>query len=174
MKHIITAVILSTAAFAHAEEKSVGEKVRDKAESVAGRVKEVTIDTTDAAKRIGRKAAREARAAWVTTKEAMSDQLPVYRGGAVTTLADLGRDIVMLKSQTPPDAPRYYRTRIQSLDEQLELLTNRLAVLSFEQFQVRTSGPRIDFDRCVADLEQAIGQAENGSAVMEGSILMAK
>ena len=172
MKTLITIAVLATTAFlAQASEKSIPDKVRDKAEAVVEKTKEIAQDTKDAVKRTSRKIARTS---WCTTKECLSNEMPIYRGAATVTLADLAREIVVLKSQTPADAPRYFRTRIQSLDEQLELLNNRLSILSLEQFQVRTTGPRIDFDNCVADLEQAIGQAENGTAVLNGSILVLK
>ena len=59
-------------------------------------------------------------------------------------------------------APAYFRTRIQSLDEQHEDLTTRLALLSPAQLKDRSSGPRYEFDQCVGDLEQAIDQANDG------------
>ena len=172
MKTLITIAALATTAFlAQASEKSIPDKVRDKAEAVVEKTKEIAQDTKDAVKRTSRKIARTS---WCTTKECLSNEMPIYRGAATVTLADLAREIAVLKSQTPADAPLYFRTRIQSLDEQLELLNNRLSILSLEQFQVRTAGPRINFDNCVADLEQAIGQAENGTAVLNGSILVLK
>lgn len=175
MKNTIAIAIITTTAFlAQADEKSIPEKIRDKAETVIEKSKEITQDTKDAIKRTARKTDRAARAAWCTTKECVSDDMPIYHGAATVTLGDLAREIADVKSQTPASAPLYFRTRLQSLDEQLELLTNRLSVLSLEQFQVRTTGPRIDFDHCVADLEQAIGQAANGTAVLNGSILVLK
>ncbi len=175
MKNIISiALIVATVFRVQADEKSIPEKIRDKAEAVVEKTKEITQDTKDAIKRSARKTDRTVRATWCKTKECLSDDMPIYRGAATTTLADLAREIADVKSQTPADAPLYFRTRIQSLTEQLELLTNRLSILSLEQFQARTTGPRIDFDLCVADLEQAIGQAENGTAVLNGSILVLK
>jgi hypothetical protein len=175
MRNIITiAALTTTAFFAQADERTIPEKIRDKAEAVVEKTKEIAQDSKDAVKRTARKTDRAVRAAWRTTKEYASDDMPVYRGAATVTLADLAREIAVVKSQTPAGAPLYFRTRIQSLEEQLELLTNRLSVLSLEQFQIRTTGPRIDFDQCVADLEQAIDQAENGTAVLNGSILVVK
>ncbi len=175
MKTIITIAALATTAFlANAEEKSIPEKIRDKAEAVVEKTKEIAGDTKDAIKRTARKTDRAARATWNTMKERVSDDMPTYRGAATVTLGDLAREIAAVKAQTPASAPLYFRTRIQSLDEQLELLTNRLSGLSLEHFQTRTTGPRIDFDHCVADLEQAIDQAENGTAVLNGSILVLK
>ena len=118
--------------------------------------KEITQDTKDAVKRTARKTDRAVRAAWRTTKESLSNDMPTYRKAATATLADLAREIADVKLQTPANAPLYFRTRVQSLEEQLELLNNRLSTLSLEQFQTRTTGPRIDFDECVADLEQAV------------------
>ena len=185
MKRIITIAILSTSLFANAGERSVLDKVRDKTEQVVEKTidktkeivrdtKEVARDTKDSIKRTARRAERPARPSWCTTKECLSDQLPVYRGAATVSLADLGREIAAVKAQTPTGAPLYFMTRLQSLDEQLALLTERLSVLSLEQFQLRTAGPRIDFDQCVADLEEAISQAESGTVVLNGSILIAK
>lgn len=185
MKKIIILAILSTSLFANAGERNIIDKVRDKTEAVVEKTidktkevvrdtKEVARDTKDSIKRTVRRADRPVRPTWCTTKECLSDHLPVYREAATVSLADLGRDIAAVKAQTPAGAPAYFRTRIQSLDEQLALLTERLSVLSLEQFQVRTTGPRIDFDQCVADLEQAIIQAENGTVVLNGSILIAK
>lgn len=172
MKNIITlAIITTTSFFAQAGEKSIPEKIRDKAEAVVEKTKEITQDTKDAVKRTARKTDRAVRAAWRTTKESLSNDMPTYRKAATATLADLAREIADVKLQTPANAPLYFRTRVQSLEEQLELLNNRLSTLSLEQFQTRTTGPRIDFDECVADLEQAISQAENGTAVLNGSIL---
>lgn len=175
MKNIITiAALFATAFLANAEDKSVADKVRDKAEAAVEKTKEIAQDTKDAIKRTARKTDRAVRAVWCKTKECASDEMPVYRGAAMSTITELGREIVALRSQTPLNAPLYFRTRLQSLDEQLELLSNRLSILSLEQFQTRTTGPRIDFDRCVADLEEAIDQAENGTAVLNGSILALK
>lgn len=172
MKTLITIATLATTVFlAQAADKSIPDQVRDKAEAVVEKTKEIAQDTKDVIKRSTRKVARTS---WCTTKECLSNEMPIYRGAATVTLADLASEIAVLKSQTPANAPLYFRTRIQSLDEQLELLNNRLSILSLEQFQVRTTGPRIDFDHCVADLEQAISQAENGTAVMNGSILVLK
>ncbi len=175
MKNIINIAILITAAsFAHADENTIPEKVRDKAEAAVEKTKEITQDTKDAIKRTARKTDRAVRAAWNASKERLSDDMPTYRGAATVTLGELAREIAALKRQTPTNAPLYFRTRIQSLDEQLELLTSRLSLISLEQFQTRTTGPRIDFDQCVADLEEAIGQAENGTAALDESILVRK
>lgn len=185
MKKIIILAILSTSLFANAGERNILDKVRDKTEAVVDKTidktkevirdtKEVARDTKDSIKRTTRRAERPVRPGWCTTKECMGENLPVYREAATVSLADLGREIAAVKAQTPAGAPAYFRTRVQSLDEQLALLTDRLSVLSAEQFQVRTTGPRIDFDQCVADLEQAIIQAENGTIVLNGSILIAK
>lgn len=185
MKKIITIAILSTALFVKAEERSVIDKVRDKTEAVVEKTidktkeivrdtKEVARDTKDSIKRTVRRAERPVRPSWCTTKECLSDQFPVYRGAAAVSLADLGREIAVVKAQTPAGAPQYFTTRLQALDEQLAFLSERLSLLSQEQFQVRTTGPRVDFDQCVADLEQAISQAESGTIVLNGSILIAK
>ena len=175
MKNIIAIAALTATAFlANADDKTVADKVRDKAEAVVERTKEITQDTKDSIKRTVRKADRAVRAEWCKTKECLSDDMPIYRGAATSTISDLGREIAAVKLQTPITAPVYFRTRLQSLDEQLALLTDRLSVLSLEQFQVRTTGPRIDFDRCVADLEEAISQAQNGTAVLNGSSFLVK
>ena len=93
--------------------------------------------------------------------------MPVYREGAHATLAGLAMEIAELKRQTPADSPAYFRTRILSLDQQHDYLSKRLALLSHEELRERSAGSRYDFDRCVADLEQAVDQAANGESMFK-------
>ena len=163
MKHILTTTILfATACLAQAKEKSITEKARNTARAVVEKTKEVAHKTEDVVVGAAHHAGRAARAAWAKTKAFASDELPVYRDGANATLTSLAREIVELKARTPNMAPAYFRTRIQSLDEQHEDLTTRLALLSPAQLKDRSSGPRYEFDQCVGDLEQAIDQANDG------------
>ncbi len=172
MKHILTTTILVATAFvAQANEKSITEKARDTAGAVVGKTREVARDTKDLVVGAARHAGRATREAWGKTKAYVSDDMPVYHGGANATLASLAREIAGLKAQTPNSAPAYFRTRLLALDEQHEHLAKRLALLSPEQFKDRASGPRYDFDQCVGDLEQAIDQANDGAGTLPSGVL---
>lgn len=175
MKHILTTTILAaTALFAQADDRSIPEKVRDAADAFVDKTKEVARDTKDvivgaahdtkeATARAVRRANRATRAAWVKSKAYLSDEMPTYSEGASATLTSLAREIAETKAMTPSPTPIYFRTRLVSLDEQHELLTRLLSLLSAEQLKDRTAGPRHDFDECVADLEAAIDQAKDGA-----------
>lgn len=170
MKHILTITILAaTACLARADEKTVTEKARATADTVLEKTKEVARDTKDVVVGAGHQVGQATRAAWAKTKAFVSDELPVYREGANETLAGLSREIAEVKAQTPPHAPAYFRTRTLALDQQHEYLAKRLARLSPEQLRDRASGPRLDFDRCVGDLEHAIDQAKAGTGTLSKS-----
>lgn len=167
MKNLLTTTLLVATAFvAQAEDRSLPEKARDTAGTVVEKTKEVARDTKDVVVDAARQAGRATRAAWGKTKAYMSDDVPVYREGASATLADLAREIAEVNAQTPKAAPAYFRTRLLALDEQHKYLAKRLARLSPEQLKDRSSGPRYDFDQCVADLEQAIDQAQTGAGTL--------
>ena len=166
MKHILAITILATVAFAaQADEKSIPEKVRNAADNIVEKTKEAAHDTKDAIVGTARRAGRVTRVVWFKTTAYLGDDIPVYRQGAHATLAGLAGEIAELKAQTPAEAPTYFRTRILSLDQQHEHLSKRLALLSHEELRDRTAGSRFDFDRCVADLEQAVDQAMNGAGM---------
>ena len=158
MKHILTTAILTTtmlvatAVTAQAAELTISKKARDAAHETKDAI-------VDAAHGVG----RAARVGWHKTKEFFSDDLPVYHQGAHATLAALAKEIAEVKSRTPETAPAYFRTRILALDLQHAHLAHHLGVLTRDHLRERASGPRHDFDRCVADLEQAIDQALNGA-----------
>jgi hypothetical protein len=157
MKHhtntILTTVLLAATAFTvRADERSISEKTREAAH-----------DTKDAIVDAAHGAGRAARIGWHKTKAFFSDDLPAYHEGAHATLAALAREIAEVKARTPESAPAYFRTRLLALDQQHEHLARHVGLLTRDELRERTSGPRHDFDRCVADLEAAIDQAENGA-----------
>lgn len=162
MKHILASTLLTTAMLAasafvaQADERNIPEKIRDAAHGT----KDVIVGTA-------RHAGKVTRAAWFKTKAYLGDDMPVYREGAHATLAGLAMEIAALKTQTPTGAPAYFRTRILSLDQQHDYLSKRLALLSHEELRERSAGSRYDFDRCVADLEQAVDQAVNGASMFK-------
>jgi hypothetical protein len=153
MKHITAITILAaTLLAAQADERTIPEKARDAAR-----------DTKDAIVGAAHSVGRAARTGWHKTKEFFSDDAPVYRKGAVATLAALAREIDDLKAQTPAEVPAYFRTRLLALDQQHEYLAKNLAVLSPDELRDRSAGGRYAFDRCVADLEESIDLAVNGA-----------
>ena len=162
MKHILattfltTAMLAATAFVAQADDRNIPEKIRD----AAHETKAVIVGTAHHAGKV-------TRAAWFKTKAYLGDDMPVYREGAHATLAGLAMEIAELKKQTPTGAPSYFRTRILSLDQQHDYLSKRLALLSHEELRDRSAGSRYDFDRCVADLEQAVDQAVNGAGMFK-------
>ena len=172
MKHILTTAILAATAFAvQADEKSIPEKARDAAGTVVEKTKEVARDTKDAVVGAAHHAGKATRSAWARTKAYVSDDMPVYREGANTTLAGLAREIAEVKAQTPKAAPTYFHTRLLALDEQHDYIAKRLAQFSPEQIKDRTSGPRYDFDQSVGDLEHAIDQAQEGVETISKIVL---
>ena len=167
MKHILTTAFLTAfACIAQADDRSIPKKARDTKDTVVEKTKEAAHDTKDAIVGAARHAGRATRVVWGKTKAYLSDDVPTYREGAHATLAGLAREIADVKAQTPSAAPAYFRTRLLALDEQHKHLAKRLALLSPEQLKDRSSGPRYDFDQCLADLEQAIDQAEAGIGVL--------
>ncbi len=164
MKHILTTTILAAAAFvAQADDRTIPEKARDTAGDVVDKTKEVAHETKDAVVGAARQAGRATRSAWVKTTAYLSDDLPTYHEGANATLASLAREIAEVGAQTPSAAPAYFRTRLKALDEQHQYLAKYLPRLSSEHVRERNSGTRHDFDRCLADLEEAIDQAKEGA-----------
>lgn len=164
MKHILTTAILAASAFvALADERTIPEKARDTAGSVVDKTKEVARETKDVVVGAARQAGRATRSAWVKTTAYLSDDLPTYHEGAHATLTSLGREIAEVEAQTPSAAPTYFRTRLKALDEQHDYLVKHLARLSSEHVKERNSGMRHDFDRSLADLEDAIDQAQDGA-----------
>ena len=157
MKQILTTAILTASIFTAAFVSEAAERtLPQKARAAAQDTKEAIVD---AAHGVG----RAARIGWHKTKEFFSDDMPVYHEGARATLTALTREIADLRARTPVSAPNYFRTRLVALDEQQMHLAGRLALLTREELRERTYGPRFDFDRCIADLEQAIDQAQNGA-----------
>ena len=162
MKHILAttfltaAMLVATAFVAQADDRNIPEKIRD----AAHETKAVIVGTANHAGKV-------TRAAWFKTKAYLGEDMPVYREGAHATLAGLAMEIAELKRQTPADSPAYFRTRILSLDQQHDYLSKRLALLSHEELRERSAGSRYDFDRCVADLEQAVDQAANGASMFK-------
>ena len=166
MKHILAITILATIALAaQADERSIPEKVRNAADNIVEKTKEAAHGTKDAIVGAARNAGRVTRVVWFKTTAYLGDDIPVYREGAHATLAGLAGEIAALKTETPAGAPAYFLTRILALDQQHEHLSKRLALLSHDELRERTAGSRYDFDRCVADLEQAIDQAVNGAGM---------
>jgi hypothetical protein len=164
MKYILTTTILAASAFiAQAAERTIPEKARDTAGDVVDKTKEVAREAKDAVVGAARQAGRATRSAWVKTTAYLSDDLPTYHEGANATLTGLGREIAEVQAQTPSAAPSYFRTRLKALDEQHQYLVTHLARLSSEHVKQRNSGLRHDFDRSLADLEDAIDQARNGA-----------
>ena len=164
MKYILTTTILAASAiFAQADERTIPEKARDTAGSVVDKTKEVARETKDAVVGAARHAGQATRSAWVKTKAYLSDDLPTYHEGANATLASLAREITEVEAQTPAMAPTYFHTRLKALNEQHDYLVKHLARLSPENVKERNSGMRHDFDRCLADLEEAIDQAQDGA-----------
>jgi len=157
MKHSITttiltaAVIATTTLTANADGPTFTEKARE-----AGR------DTKDAIVDAAHDVGRATRIGWSKTKAFFSDDLPVYHEGAHATLAALAREIGGMKAGSE-SAPAYFRTRLLALSEQQEYLAARLALLTHEELRDRASGPRHEFDRCLADLERAVDQAESSA-----------
>ena len=158
MKHILTTAILTTTMFvataltAQAAERNFPEKARE----AAHETKDVIVG---AAHDVG----RAARIGWSKTKAFFSDDLPAYHEGAHATLAALAKEIFAVKARTPASAPAYFRTRLLALDQQHEFLSSQVSLVTRDHLRDRTIGARYDFDRCIADLEQAIDQAENGA-----------
>lgn len=164
MKHTILITIVAATSFvAQADEKTVTEKVRDSAESVGEKTKEVARDTKDYVVDVARHAGRATREGWSKTKAYVSDEMPIYREGADEILAGLAKEIAEVKAQTPNAEPDYFRTRLLALDEQHAYLAKHLSLLSSEQIKDRSTGPRYRFDQCVSDLEEAIDQAKDGA-----------
>jgi hypothetical protein len=169
MKRRLTATILTTTIFAatmlltQADDRTVLEKVRDGADKAAEKTREAALDTKDAVVGAAHDVRRATRRAWNKTKAFFSDDMPVYHEGASAILADLARDIADLKARTASSAPGYYRTRLLALDEQHEHLTRHLLLLTNDDIKDRSAVPRHDFDRCLADLERALDQAESGA-----------
>ena len=151
MKHILTTTILvATAAFAFAEEKSITDKTRDAAREAKTAVVDAARNVSDAT-----------QAAWKKTKAYVSEDPATFREGANQTLTDLSAAIADVKSKAPPAPPKYFNTRIRSLDEQLDHAKGTLADLTPEQIKSRMSGPRHAFDKCVDGLESAVSEAKS-------------
>lgn len=164
MKHILTISILAATVFlAQADDRTIPQKVRNAADNVADTTKEAAKDTKDAIVDAAHEVRRAARSGWQKTKAFFSDDPPVYNEGARATLVALGREIAELKARTPLSAPKYFQTRLLALDEQQAFLSSRVALMTREELRNRTAGPRHEFDRFIADLEQAIDQAQNGA-----------
>ncbi len=147
-----TVAIFASAFLLQADDRTASEKARDAAQETKGAIKE-------AAHEVG----RAARIGWQKTKAFFSDDVPAYHEGARTTLVALGKEIAEVKARTPESAPAYFRTRLLSLDQQHDYLSRWILALRTEELRERGAGPRLDFDRCVADLERAIDQAHDGA-----------
>jgi hypothetical protein len=150
---LLTALILTATAFTvRAEERSISEKTREAAH-----------DTKDVIVGAAHGVGRAARIGWHKTKAFFSDELPAYHEGAHATLASLAKEIFAVKARTPESAPAYFRTRLLALDQQHEYLSRQVSMVTREHLRDRAIGARYEFDRCIADLEAAIDQAENGA-----------
>jgi ElaB/YqjD/DUF883 family membrane-anchored ribosome-binding protein len=158
MKLIFTIPLLvATATFACAEEKSLAEKTKE----IARDAKEVVTDAARKAADATEAAWNKTEAAWTKTKAYVGEDPETYRDGANRALADLGGAIATVKTTAPADAPKYFQTRVQSLDEQLEHAKGALAGLTPGEMKFRASGPRYAFDRCVDGLEAAVHDAKS-------------
>ncbi len=167
MKSILTtAIVAASAYFAQANELTISEKARETAGDVVAKTREVARETKDAVVGAARQAGQATRSAWVKTTAYLSDDLPTYHEGANTTLTSLAREIAEVQAQTPSSAPTYFRTRLKALDEQHDYLVKELSRLTAEQVKQRNSGLRHDFDRCLADLEDAIDQVKAGAQTL--------
>ena len=167
MKQNLTITILAASlAIAQAADRTIPEKARDAASTVAEKTKEAAHDTKDALVGAARHAGRATRAAWAKTKAYLSDDVPTYREGAHATLAGLAREIADVKAVTPSAAPAYFRTRLQALDQQHAHLAMRLADMTRQELKVRSSAAHQDFDQCLGDLERAIDQADSGADML--------
>ncbi len=167
MKHIpastanlLTAVMLSaTACTVKADERTISEKTRDAAHDTKDAI-------VDAAHGVG----RAARIGWRNTKAFFSEDLPSYHEGANATLNALAKEIFVLKARTPEYAPAYFRTRLLALDQQHEHLSRQVSLVTRDHLRDRTIGAGYDFDRGIADLEQAIDQAVSGADLVVKNI----
>ncbi len=160
---LITALLATAAVIIQADDRTIPEKTRDAIDTVVDKTKDAAHDTKLAIKDTARHVGKSTRAAWSKTKAFFSEDKAVYHEGAGATLAGLEREIAVLKARTPGAAPLYFRTRVAALTEQHEYLTSRLEQLDEEAIKTRLSGPRHEFNRCLADLEDAIDQAEEGA-----------
>ena len=151
---------------AFAEEKSIAEKARVTATGVVDRTREVARDAKDVVVGVANNVGDVTRSGWKKTKAYMSEDAPVYRDGAIQTLAYLGKEIRDVKAMTPSVHPPYFHTRLQALDQQHEYLSAHLTKLSSEHIRVRLTGDRYAFDQCVEDLEEAIDQARDEAATL--------
>ena len=150
---ILATVLLAATAFpVRADERTASQKTRDAAHDTKDAI-------VDAAHGVG----RAARIGWHKTKAFFSDDLPAYHDGAHATLAALAKEIFAVKARTPERAPAYFHTRLLALEQQHEYLSRHVSMVTRDHLRDRTTGARYDFDRGVADLEQAIDQAENGA-----------
>jgi hypothetical protein len=154
MKYSLTTTILSSAVFA--------------ATALAAREDGPTF--TEKARDAAHDAGRATRIGWSKTKAFFSDEMPVYHEGAQATLAALAKKIDGMKAGAV-SAPAYFRTRLLALEEQQEYLAARLALLKHVELRDRTSGPRHEFDRCLADLERAVDHAESGAGAAPRTVL---
>ena len=167
MKPLLTITILAASLFiAQGDDRSITEKARDAAGTVAEKTKEAAHDAKDAIVGATRHAGRATRAAWAKTKAYVSEDVPTYREGAQATLAGLAREIADVKAITPSAAPVYFRTRLLALDQQHAHLAMRLADMTRQELKIRSSPAHQDFDQCLGDLEQAIDQAESGADML--------
>jgi hypothetical protein len=165
-----TTILLAAVCWAQADDRSITEKTLDTAGAIVHKSEEVARGAKDRIVDAAHHAGRAGRAAWVKSRAYESDEVPVYREGAKATLANLADEIADAKDQTPVAAPVYFRTRLQSLDEQHALLEKRLALMSPAELKDHASGPRYDFDQCVGDLEQAIDQVKLGAAALSKTV----
>ena len=94
MKQFLSTVILMAAvSLACADDRSITEKTLDATGAVVHKSKEIALDAKDRILDAAHHAERAARAAWSKSKAYVSDEVPVYREGAKTTLANLADEI---------------------------------------------------------------------------------
>src|SRR4051812_36153009 len=109
---------------------------------------------------------QKARNFWIKSKGYLSEDPQTFSQGAQQTLAELGRDIDMVAAKTDVGRPPYFETRLQSLRQQHEHLSQKLQELTPDAIKSRTNGPRYAFDQCIDSLEKAVDQAENEADVL--------
>ena len=165
MKKIIPAIILAASmSMAMGADKPITEQIKEAGEKAYEKTKEVAKDAGAAISKAADKTEVATRNAWNKTKAYFSEDPPVYREGATTTLTDLGREITDLKLSLKDPTPVYYQTRLQALDQQYNELTAELLTLTEDQIKSRETGRRAEFDRRVHHLEMAIDQARAEAA----------
>lgn len=103
---------------------------------------------------------------WVKNKGFLSENKIEFTESAQQMLTDFGKEIDKVAGKVMVAAPVYFLTRLQALRQQHQHLSLKLQELTGEAIKTRMSGPRFDFERCVASLEAAIEQADEEADVL--------